>query len=45
MKEQLLKDFDNTIKNLSLSQKDIEIKKFTLILIKLIYLKILNIII
>ena len=30
MKEQLLKDFDNTIKNLSLSQKDIEIKKFYL---------------
>ena len=30
MKEQLQKDFDNTIKNLSLSQKDIEIKKFSL---------------
>ena len=30
MKEQLQKDFDNTIKNLSLSQKDIEIKKFYL---------------
>ena len=30
MKEQLKKDFDNTIKNLSLSQKDIEIKKFFL---------------
>ena len=30
MKEQLQKDFDNTIKNLSLSQKDIEIKKFFL---------------
>ena len=30
MKEQLQKDFDNTIKNLSLSQKDIEIKKFCL---------------
>ena len=27
MKEQLQKDFDNTIKNLTLSQKDIEIKK------------------
>ena len=30
MKEQLQKDFDNTIKNLNLSQKDIEIKKFSL---------------
>jgi len=30
MKEQLQKDFDNSIKNLSLSQKDIEIKKFFL---------------
>ena len=30
MKEQLQKDFDNSIKNLSLSQKDIEIKKFSL---------------
>ena len=30
MKEQLHKDFDNSIKNLSLSQKDIEIKKFCL---------------
>jgi len=30
MKEQLQKDFDNIIKNLSLSQKDIEIKKFSL---------------
>ncbi len=30
MKEQLQKDFDNTIKNLSLSQKDVEIKKFSL---------------
>ncbi len=30
MKEQLQKDFDNIIKNLSLSQKDIEIKKFFL---------------
>ncbi len=30
MREQLQKDFDNTIKNLSLSQKDIEIKKFYL---------------
>ena len=30
MKEQLQKDFENTIKNLSLSQKDIEIKKFCL---------------
>ena len=30
MKEQLQKDFDNTIRNLSLSQKDIEIKKFSL---------------
>ena len=30
MKEQLQKDFDNTIRNLSLSQKDIEIKKFYL---------------
>ena len=30
MKEQLQKDFDNNIKNLSLSQKDIEIKKFCL---------------
>ena len=30
MKEQLQKDFDNTIKNLTLSQKDIEIKKFYL---------------
>ena len=28
MKEQLQKDFDNTIKNLTLSQRDIEIKKF-----------------
>ena len=30
MKEQLQKDFNNSIKNLSLSQKDIEIKKFCL---------------
>ena len=30
MKEQLQKDFDNSIKNLSLSQKDIEKKKFCL---------------
>ena len=30
MKEQLEKDFDNIIKSLSLSQKDIEIKKFYL---------------
>ena len=30
MKEQLQKDFENTIKNLSLSQKDIELKKFSL---------------
>ena len=30
MKEQLQKDFENIIKNLSLSQKDIEIKKFYL---------------
>jgi len=30
MKEQLQKDFDNSIKNLDLSQKDIEIKKFCL---------------
>ena len=30
MKERLQKDFDNSIKNLSLSQKDIEIKKFCL---------------
>jgi len=30
MKEQLQKDFDNSIKNLDLSQKDIEIKKFFL---------------
>ena len=30
MKEQLQKDFGNSIKNLSLSQKDIEIKKFCL---------------
>ncbi len=30
MKEQLQKDFDNSIKNFSLSQKDIEIKKFCL---------------
>ncbi len=30
MKEQLRKDFENTIRNLSLSQKDIEIKKFSL---------------
>ena len=30
MKEQLQKDFDNTIKDFSLSQKDIEIKKFFL---------------
>ena len=30
MKEQLQKDFDNIIKDLSLSQKDIEIKKFFL---------------
>ena len=30
MKEQLQKDFDNSIKSLSLSQKDIEIKKFCL---------------
>ena len=30
MKEQLQKDFDNIIENLSLSQKDIEIKKFYL---------------
>ncbi len=30
MKEQLQKDFDNTIRHLTLSQKDIEIKKFYL---------------
>ena len=30
MKEQLQKDFDNSIKNLNLSQKDIEIRKFFL---------------
>ena len=30
MKEQLRKDFDNIIKNLNLSQRDIEIKKFFL---------------
>ena len=30
MKEQLQKDFDNTIKNLTLSKRDIEIKKFYL---------------
>ena len=30
MREQLQKDFDNIIKNLNLSQKDIEIKKFSL---------------
>ena len=30
MKEQLQKDFDNIVKNLSLSQKDIEIKRFCL---------------
>ena len=30
MKEQLQKDFDNIVKNLNLSQKDIEIKKFYL---------------
>ena len=30
MKEQLQKDFENTIRNLSLSQKDVEIKKFSL---------------
>ena len=30
MKEQLQKDFDNIVKDLSLSQKDIEIKKFCL---------------
>ena len=30
MKEQLQKDFDNTIRNLTLSQNDIEIKKFFL---------------
>ena len=30
MKEQLQKDFDSIIENLSLSQKDIEIKKFYL---------------
>ncbi len=30
MKEQLQKDFNNTIRNLTLSQKDIEIKKFYL---------------
>ena len=30
MKEQLQRDFDNVIKNLSLSQRDIEIKKFYL---------------
>ena len=30
MKEQLQKDFDNSLKNLNLSQKDIEIKKFFL---------------
>ncbi len=30
MKEQLQKDFNNTIKDLSLSQRDIEIKKFCL---------------
>ena len=30
MKEQLQKDFDNIIKDLSLSQRDIEVKKFFL---------------
>ena len=30
MKEQLQKDFDNIIKNLSLSQRDIELKRFYL---------------
>ena len=30
MKEQLQKDFDNTIKNLTLSKRDIEINKFYL---------------
>ena len=30
MKERLQKDFNNIVKNLSLSQKDIEIKKFCL---------------
>ena len=30
MKEQIQKDFDNSLKNLNLSQKDIEIKKFCL---------------
>ena len=30
MKEQLQRDFDNIVKNLSLSQKDIQIKKFCL---------------
>ena len=30
MKEQLQKDFDNIVKNLNLSQKDVEIKKFYL---------------
>ena len=30
MREQLQKDFDNTVKNLNLSQKDVEIKKFSL---------------
>ena len=30
MKEQLQKDFENIIRNLNLSQKDIEIKKFCL---------------
>ncbi len=30
MKEQLQKDFNNTIRNLTLSQKDVEIKKFYL---------------
>ena len=30
MKEQLQKDFDNIVKNLSLSQKHIEIKQFYL---------------
>ena len=30
MKEQIQRDFDNIIKNLSLTQRDIEIKKFYL---------------
>ncbi len=37
MKAQLQKDFDNIIKNLSLSQRDTEIKKFYLDQIKNYY--------